>query len=70
MRASDMFLGDLYEGSFTAGFRNGSLGRPLGYLMFSLVGLKRTLFTNIFQEYKDCMSRVLLGSRLVCFWES
>ena len=26
------------------------LGRPLGYFIFSLIGLKRTLFTNIFQR--------------------
>ena len=26
------------------------LGRALGYLIFSLVGLKRILFTNIFQK--------------------
>ena len=27
-----------------------NLGRPLGYFIFSLIGLKRTLFTNIFQR--------------------
>ena len=26
------------------------LGRPLVYVTFSLIGLKRTLFTNIFQR--------------------
>ena len=26
------------------------LGRPLGYFILSLTGLKRTLFTNIFQR--------------------
>ena len=26
------------------------LGRPLGYFRFSLIGFKRTLFTNIFQR--------------------
>ena len=25
-------------------------GRPLGYFIFSLIGLSRTLFTNIFQR--------------------
>ena len=28
------------------------LGRPLGYYIFSLIGRKRTLFTNIFSGFK------------------
>ena len=49
------------------------LGRALGHFIFSLIGLKRTLFTNIFQElYKphlglvrcrDFLKRVF-GSRI------
>ena len=32
------------------GERGVELGRPLGYFIFSLIGLKRTLLTNIFQR--------------------
>ena len=42
-----------FEGNTKAsGFRwlQQLLGRPLGYFIFSLIGLKRTLFTNIFQR--------------------
>ena len=30
----------------------GFLGRALGHFVFSLIGLKRILFTNIFQKQK------------------
>ena len=30
--------------------QTGLLGRPLGHFIFSLIGLKRILFTNIFQR--------------------
>ena len=34
--------------SFVSGVKR--LGRPLGHFIFSLIGLKRMLFTNIFQR--------------------
>ena len=37
------------------------LGRPLGYFMFSLLGLKRTLFTNIFRGFKGPTRRILVA---------
>ena len=38
--------------SFDPKHKKKRLGRPLGYFMFSLIGLKRTLFTNIFRGFK------------------
>ena len=62
-------------GSDTAGFSRflrfrhrpeGSLGRALGHFIFSLVGLKRILFTNIFLKLEKphlVLARQSLGVR-------
>ena len=43
---------NLWSVQFASGsiLERNKLGRPLGYFIFSLIGLKRTLFTNIFQR--------------------
>ena len=37
------------------------IGRPLGYFIFSCIGLKRTLFTYIFQRLERASRKICCG---------